>query len=176
MFTINEDKIINLDEVSETLAILKVDKLHIVSIVDTVCTEFISTRANKGSPVIYAEVDIKTFIDYLNNGDNAFIKANPDTLYIIRGGHFLDLKNLLSAIRGYRVTVGRGGSQKSHMLSPLDLRLTFYLMAMFNFNHDVIKDLNGFNHVDKSRYLSYTENLTRYNKNNVSIRKVLSKL
>jgi len=176
MFTIIEDKIINLEKVSEILAVLNVDKLNIISIVDTVCTEIVSTSTNKGSTVLYAELDIKNFIEYLNNEDNAFIKANPYTIYIIRGGVFIDLKNLFSTISGYNVTVGRGGSQKSHMLSPLDLRLSFYLIAMFEFNYEIIKDLNGFNDLDKNRYLSYTDNFTRCKKNNVSIRKVLSKL
>lgn len=43
------------------------------------------------------------------------------------------------------------------MLSPLDFRLSCYLMAMFNFNHELISYLNTFNDITKDRYLSYTE-------------------
>jgi len=50
-----------------------------------------------------------------------------------------------------------GGGQKAHILSPLDIRLSCYLLAMFNFNHEVISYLNIFNNITKERYLSYKE-------------------
>ena len=56
------------------------------------------------------------------------------------------------------VNVGRGGSQKAHALSPLDIRLTTYVMAMFNFDYNLISSLNSFNTMGKDRYLSYIDN------------------
>lgn len=176
MFIMNDSMSVNLDNLSEILAGCNIEKLNIISIGDTVSTNVVNVSTNKGSDVYYTEFDLKSFVEYLNIEDNKFININPYTLYIIRGGNFLGLKNLFSTIDGYKVTVGRGGSQKSHILSPLDLRLSFYMMAMFGFNYETIKSLNAFNNVDKSVYLSYTDNFTKYKKNNVSIRKVLSKL
>jgi hypothetical protein len=53
--------------------------------------------------------------------------------------------------------VGRGGSQKAHALSHLDFRLSSYLMAMFNFDYNLIYSLNSFNFMGKDRYLSYMD-------------------
>ncbi len=74
-------------------------------------------------------------------------------MYIIRDGNFLDIKNLFATINNCNVNLGRG-SQKSHMLSPLDLRLSNYIMAMFNFNYKLVSYLNTFNEVPKNIYLS----------------------
>jgi len=66
------------------------------------------------------------------------------------------------------MNVGRGGSQKAHVLSPLDMRLSSYVMAMFNFNYGLISKINAFNHLDKDRYLSYID---RTSKNNNKLNK-----
>ena len=72
---------------------------------------------------------------------------------ILRNGNFLDIKNLFDAVNNCQVNLGRGGSQKSHLLSPLDFILSAYLMAMFNFDYKLISSLNTFN-LSKERYLS----------------------
>jgi len=54
--------------------------------------------------------------------------------------------------------------QKAHMISPLDLRLTYHLMAMFKFDYKYITYLNTFNVVTKERYLTYTEKLIKNKK------------
>lgn len=46
---------------------------------------------------------------------------------------------------------------KAHALSPLDFRLSCYLMAMFNFDYNLISSLNSFNIMSKDRYLSYMD-------------------
>jgi len=43
------------------------------------------------------------------------------------------------------------------MISPLDFRLSCYLMAMFKFNYRLISYLNTFNIVTKYRYLPYID-------------------
>lgn len=59
--------------------------------------------------------------------------------------------------------MGDGGGQKAHILSPLDFRLSSYLLAMFNFNYLLFNKLNMFNDLSKDRYLSYKERpLIRY--------------
>jgi hypothetical protein len=50
-----------------------------------------------------------------------------------------------------------GGGQKAHVLSPLDFRLSSYLMAMFNFNFKFINYLNTFNEISKDKYLSWKD-------------------
>jgi len=67
----------------------------------------------------------------------------------------IDIKNLFAKINNKDVNVG--GSQKANALSPLDFRLSYYLMAMFNFYYELISSLNSFNLMSKDRYLSYMD-------------------
>lgn len=83
-------------------------------------------------------------------------------MYILRNGGFIDVKKLFVNINGYQVNVGRGGAQKTHILSPLDFRLSSYLLAMFNCNYGKVAYLNAFNDLDKDRYLSYMEKDPNY--------------
>lgn len=69
----------------------------------------------------------------------------------------MDIKNLFVNINGNQNIVGRGGGQKAHILSPLDFRLSTYLMAMFNFDYKLIAYLNEFHDLNKARYLSYKD-------------------
>jgi len=75
---------------------------------------------------------------------------NKDSLYIFRDANYYHVKNLIKKINGYDINLGRGGGQKAHVLSPIELRLSFYLMAMFNFNYNLLSSLNIFNFIDKS--------------------------
>jgi hypothetical protein len=89
------------------------------------------------------------------------VEFNKYTIYIARGGNWIDIKNLFTTIKNKNVNVGRGGSQKSHALSPIDFRLSTYLMAMFNFDYNLISSLNLFNMMSKDRYLSYMNKPTK---------------
>ena len=48
-----------------------------------------------------------------------------------------------------------GRNQISHVLSPLDIRLSCCLLAMFNFNFELLNNLNTFHIVGKDKYLSW---------------------
>jgi hypothetical protein len=111
-------------------------------------------KIDKGSKIKYVEVNLNTFIEFINFETNNFLDYNKKSLYIIRGGSYIDIKNLFTTINNTQVNLGRGGGQKSHILSPLDFRLSCYLMAMFNFDSNLINNLNTFNYITKDRYLS----------------------
>jgi hypothetical protein len=64
---------------------------------------------------------------------------------------------MLTKINDCYVNLGRGGGQKAHIISPLDFRLSCYLIAMFNFNYKLVNCLNTFNDLNKDRYLPYIE-------------------
>jgi hypothetical protein len=149
---------VNLNDVSKLLGIMNVDTLNIFSINHNLASNVLNyTMADNGSYVTYTEVNIENFVMYLNSESNKFYTNNKYNLYILRGGCFLDIKNLFSSINNCQVNIGRGGSQKAHVLSPLDLRLSSYLLAMFNFDYKLISYLNIFNTLDKTRYLSYLD-------------------
>jgi hypothetical protein len=159
---INELSYISLDELSRILAAMHIKELNIISIDDHL-EKMKVVRRNNGSPIIYAEMTRENLVTLLNNDKTDFSDYNRYTLYILRNGGFIDIKNLFTSINGYQTNVGRGGSQKAHFLSPLDFRLSAYIMAMFNFNYGLISNLNAFNVLDKAKYLSYLDLTSRKN-------------
>jgi hypothetical protein len=156
---IGETRDIELSDISETLAFMNIDKLNIVSIngfVGDIKDKINYSEVDKYSIIKYIEVGVEDFTIFLNNPDFNFLEYNKDSLYIIRNGSYMDIKNIFKKINGCNVELGRGSSQKSHMVSPLDFRLSTYLMAMFNLNYKHISYLNTFNYISKPRYLPYT--------------------
>lgn len=156
MVIIKELSSINLDELSKVLLIIGIKELNIFSVSDDL-EEMKIVRRNNCSSITYVEMKREHLIRLLNDGKTDFLDYNKYSLYILRNGGFLDIKNLFSIINGYKVNVGRGGSQKAHILSPLDFRLSSYLMAMFHCNYNKIVYLNDFNYLHKDRYLSYMD-------------------
>ena len=157
MVILGELSYIYLDELSTTLKSINIDKLKIFNIDKNLNFNINSTTSKKGSEVNYIELNGEQFVKYINSVHSNFLDYNRYCLYIIRDGSFSDIKNLFKLINTCPVDIGRGGSrsQKAHMLSPLDLRLTTYLMAMFNFNYKLVSSLNTFNYISKDRYLSF---------------------
>jgi hypothetical protein len=155
MVVLKDLHIIDLDQLNKILSIMKIEKLAIFSVsaktLDVNCV-----KNTKDSNVSYVEIELKDFIKTLNN-NNSFLDYNKDSLYILRDGDFLDIKNIFHSVEDCHANIGRGGSQKSHILSPLDFRLSSYLLAMFNLNYELVSSLNVFNSLSKDRYLSYMD-------------------
>jgi len=150
---------VNLLDISRMLHVMKINKMHIFSINGYGLLDSVpQIQAKERSTVNYIEIGAEDFTSHLNNPDVDFLNYNANSLYILRGGSYIDVKNIFTKIRGCEVNVGRGGSQKSHVISPLDFRLSCYLLALFNFNYKYIHDLNAFNGLSKDRYLVYKEN------------------
>lgn len=155
LFVIRETKTICLKDMSKLLSVLNTDKLDIFSIDNSIDSNNTSiTRVNNGSQITYVSLNHEAFKKFLNNA-NEFLIHNKNALYILRDGGFFDIKNLFSSIGNNPVCLGKGTSQKHHALSPLDFRLSIYLMAMFNCNYKLISYLNTFYDMDKDKYLSY---------------------
>lgn len=94
-----------------------------------------------------------------NNPSYNFLDYNKCILCIIKEGSYLYIINPFSKINGFDTNIGRGGSRKAYMISPLDLRLSCYLMAMFKFDYKYISYLNSFNVVTKDRYLLFMKKI-----------------
>jgi hypothetical protein len=88
---------------------------------------------------------------------------NPNALYILRDGNFTDFKYILRHVGEFGVNLGRGNGQKTHLVSPLELRLSSYLMAMCNFNYKLTYSLNSFNELKKDQYLPCIPQFERKN-------------
>lgn len=138
-----------------------IDKLNIIAINPLGTLEKINyIKIKEPSIVKYLEVNANDFVSYLNNPSYNFLDYNKYTLYIIKEGSYMDIKSIFTKINGFDTNIGRGGSQKAHMISPLDLRLSCYLMAIFKFDFKYISYLNTFNVVTKDRYLPFIEKKT----------------
>ena len=158
MIVLKEPCTVYLDRLSATLYSMGIDKLHIFSIR---CNDYKTNKnaiSQKGSNVVYLDLKETELLDFLKNGRESganFLEYNAYSLYILRGGNYLDIKNIFASIEDKHVNLGRGGGQKSHILSPLDLRLTCYMLALFDYK--TLKYLNTFDVLSKDRYLSYTD-------------------
>jgi hypothetical protein len=153
MVIIKELQSINLENLSKWLDTINIKKLNIFCINNELNNDINYVETKKNCIIKYFELNTDVYKNNLNS-NSIFFDENKHSLYIIRGGNFLDIKNLFAVIENYPTNLGRGGSQKSHMLSHLELRLSSYLMAMFNFDYNLIQNLNTFNYINKERYLS----------------------
>lgn len=128
------------------------NKLYIFSIIIDENFEYEVTEVNN---VKYIEIGLRYFIEnYLENPNNVhFWEHNNNTLYIMRDGNYSDIKNIFIRIQNIEVSLVKGSSQKSHMVSPIDFRLSSYLLLLFNMDFREFNKQNSFNIVSKDRYL-----------------------
>jgi hypothetical protein len=144
----------NLENISHLCNIIGIDSLIIFSI--NIRSKFESKviKIDLPNKIVYIELDLETFIENFANGEKVdFWHHNKNTLYILRDGNISDLNLLFNTIENVNTKVVRGSSQKSHMLSPIDFRLSNYLMLLFNMDYNKVNNQNSFNILDKKRYL-----------------------
>jgi len=153
MVVLEELNYVNLNNMSMILNGLGIKKLAIFSI-DNELNSVNVIKKNNGCAITLMELNPKQLVNILTSDVN-FLEYNKYSLYILRNGTYLDIKVLFSSINGCNVCLGRGGSQKSHILSPLDLRLATYMLAMFSLDYNLIKNQNVFDTIEKDRYLTY---------------------
>jgi hypothetical protein len=153
MAVINNINNIYLSKLAIILKYMNIDQLNIVSISNNDTLQ--SLILKKPLLINYLELGIKNFLELLQNNETKFLTYNKHTLYILRGGSYIHVKALLSNINNCKVNLGRGGSQKAHIISPLDLRMSIYLMALFNLDSQLANKYNTFNTISKDRYLPY---------------------
>nr|YP_009262117.1 hypothetical protein [Chrysoporthe deuterocubensis]AMX22192.1 hypothetical protein [Chrysoporthe deuterocubensis] len=151
---VNEETEINLSNVERNVELLNINKF-ILFLIDG-NSEMCLLNSDK-TPFYFRKLNIGEFDILLKNQRDQFLNYNKNSLFILRSSNYIEIKKLFSGIEGFQTSVGRGGSQKSHVLSPLEFRLSTYLMAMFNFNSTYINSLNAFNYLGKERYLLYFE-------------------
>lgn len=60
-------------------------------------------------------------------------------------------------VRDIDVIISGGSQVKRHILSPLEIRLSSYLIAIFNMNPIEAINHNDFNLLEKDRYLPYMD-------------------
>jgi hypothetical protein len=154
MIVFNDNINVNLYDLSVKLNIVKIMTLNIFSIGINDSNETNTITVESPSRINYTEIGVFELLKFLNNPNAInFHLYNKNSLYILREGNYKHIKEIFTDINGYKVNIGRGSSQKAHIISPLETRFFFYLMAICNFNYDYISSLNEFNTITKDRYL-----------------------
>jgi len=75
---------------------MKIDKLNIIAIYPLDTLEKINyINIKEPSNIKYLEVGADDFTSYLNNPSYDFLNYNKNTLYIIKEGNYIDIKNIL---------------------------------------------------------------------------------
>lgn len=147
---LDDIKDINLSTLFKNLNAININKINIYSISKLEVQEGFNF-SNDHKEYLYLELGIENFLQILQVQN--FLEFNKYSLYIFRDMNYFEIKNLITKIDDCSVIIGRGSSQKSHILSPLELRLSTYLLAMFNFDYHQIFKLNRFNSLSKNQYL-----------------------
>nr|YP_009750554.1 hypothetical protein [Tolypocladium cylindrosporum]QIJ60559.1 hypothetical protein [Tolypocladium cylindrosporum] len=141
---------------SNLLDIMNLETWYIFSIIMDDSIECMVYEPKPNSNIKYIEMGYKFFIqNVLENSTKSFWKYNKNTLYILKDGNYSDLKEIFTVIQDSKVSIVRGSSQKAHMVSPIDFRLSCYLMILCNMDYKKFKAENSFKTISKDRYLPY---------------------
>nr|QJQ35219.1 hypothetical protein [Fusarium ramigenum]QTK22401.1 hypothetical protein [Fusarium oxysporum f. sp. albedinis]SNU76834.1 TPA: hypothetical protein [Fusarium oxysporum f. sp. lycopersici]SNU77058.1 TPA: hypothetical protein [Fusarium oxysporum f. sp. cucumerinum]SNU77665.1 TPA: hypothetical protein [Fusarium oxysporum f. sp. niveum]SNU77835.1 TPA: hypothetical protein [Fusarium oxysporum]SNU78072.1 TPA: hypothetical protein [Fusarium oxysporum PHW808] len=144
----------NLLNIAKYSSDMNLDTFYIFSIVIDDSFECKITEVDYPCKVKYIEVGISFFIENFLGSENInFWHYNKNTLYILRNGNYSDVKELFVQIQDIKVQVVRGSSQKAHLISPIDFRLSSYLLILFGMNYKKFNSENAFNIIQKDRYL-----------------------
>lgn len=110
MVVVNEERIIPLDDLSEVLGGIGIKTLNIFSIFSEEKVKSIFTT-DKGCHIKLIDIDQCEFGALINHPNQKFLNYNKHSLYILREGNYLDIKNIFSFVDKCQVNLGRGGSQ-----------------------------------------------------------------
>lgn len=98
---------------------------------------------------------MKKFIEILENYDNNFTDFNKHSLYIFNNSDFLNIKRVFSKNGTYNINISKEGGQRAHIVSPLEIRLFSYLLAIFNCQVNVLYNKIAFNKFDNNKYIPF---------------------
>lgn len=142
----------NLVQISNLLDVMELDKLYIYSIILDEQFEYEVTEVEQ---VKYIEVGFKFFMEnLLENPENVnFWEHNNDTLYILRDGNYNDISEIFANIQEHKFHMAKGSSQKAHMVSPMDFRLSCYLLILCNMSYKKFYSENSFKTISKEKYI-----------------------
>lgn len=146
-----ENNLLNIAKYSSNM---NLDTFYIFSIVISDSFEYKVTEVDYPCKVKYIEVGLRFFVENFLESDNVdFWHYNKNTLYILRDSNYSDVKELFTQIQDIKVKVVRGSSQKAHLVSPIDFRLSCYLLILFEMDYKKFNSENAFNIIQKDRYL-----------------------
>jgi hypothetical protein len=157
IFFFKENYHINIFELANLLAVLNLRRLNILKIRDNDENKCIyNFLLNEPCKINYLDLNLDAFLKLLafpSEGPSNFLKYNKHSVYILKNMNFSDLKRVLTNVEGCNVDIVKGLSQKTHILSSMECRLSLYITAILNCNYSKIASLNAFNVLSKTRYI-----------------------
>lgn len=160
MFSFKRQESINLANLARKFGYFSLSEMNIVSINPKINTDLIcvngetSEHESTGCTLSYVEIGRKNFLDRIRLiGAESFFTFNINTLFILRNGNYLDILKLFSNIEGLPAEIFKGGGQKSHVLSSLEIKLSMYILALSDFNYSKVYYNNAYGNLDKLKYL-----------------------
>lgn len=155
LYFFNNEFSSNTDVILNSLEILKIDELNIFIITSN---DYPLTQQQYSEDFIRERTTLKVFfinIESLTDlfSHDSFNEFNLRSLFIVNPN--IVWAEIVIALKGskFKINVSGGSKQKSHVLSRLDNRLNSYLLAMVGLNYPILNAFNGFDSVDKDRYL-----------------------
>ena len=99
---------------------MDINELNIFSIDNDNLSDTINiTEVNNGCKTNYTEVKPDVFTRLLNYNGNNFLEYNKYSLYLLRGGNYIGIKNLFSSINHNSVNLGRWRESESSYIKSL---------------------------------------------------------
>lgn len=157
IFILKEDVEVNLNSLSRNLSLMGINGLNIFYIVGNDIGYVEKIEVAKPCLINLIKISAPEYIKFLSKPGNQFSVYNKDSLYILKNSNYMDVKILFDKISTHNIDIGRGSSQKSHIISPLEFRISCYLMCIFNFQYNKVCYLNHFNTLNKTKYLPYID-------------------
>lgn len=155
-YLIDRELLIPYETLIKNIKILGLKKLMIFHILDLEQDSI--NQQHKGFVSEFLEIDYistDTFVHLIMSVDFNFSVINKHCLYIC---HQMSWSGVIRKFkRDIDVTISGGSNVKRHLLSPLDVRLSSYLIAIFNLNCLEVINHNNFNALDKNIYLPYAD-------------------
>lgn len=154
MVVLNNSVENNLMNMAKLANDMNLDTFYIFSIIICDTFKYKVREVEYPCKVKYIEVGLRFFIENFLEKDNVnFWHYNKNTLYVLRNSNYSDIRELFTVIQNIKTKVVRGSSQKAHMISPIDFRLSCYLLILFDMNYKKFNSENAFNIIHKDKYL-----------------------
>jgi hypothetical protein len=105
---------VDLYELAKLLNLMGIQKLNIITIYPLDTLDKINyIKIQEPSTVKYLEINVDEFVhQILNNSSYNFLDYNKHSLYILKEGSYIDIKNVFTKINEFDVKLGRGGRKK----------------------------------------------------------------
>lgn len=140
-----------------------------------------SRHTNKIFYLKYTQIQLNYISDYnlvklLTSPSFNFSETNKYCLYLLYNMNWNDVIQLFHSSE-FNITVSGGSNNKRHLLSPTDIRLTTYIIALCGLNASNVISNNDFNNLDKDRYLPFIDftkksNINEQDKSSIHVMKI----